>query len=138
MTISYTHNANGKTKTTGADSTTYVWDTQNRLTNATIVSASQTQQLGYEYNVEGMRTKSIVDGVETRYLLDENRQYTQVLEESLRHANIARRNDISAFIHKLLVHCICLYDLLKIFTISTVECWYLARSDDTAHFNSLP
>jgi RHS repeat-associated protein len=83
VTTAYTYDSNGntKTKTAGTELTTYVWDTQNRLTAATISAGSQTKQLGYEYNAEGMRTKSMVDGVETRYLLDENRQYAQVLEE---------------------------------------------------------
>jgi RHS repeat-associated protein len=40
-----------------------------------------TQQIAYEYNVAGIRTKSTVNNVEIRYLLDENRQYAQVLEE---------------------------------------------------------
>jgi RHS repeat-associated protein len=83
VTTAYTYDGNGntKTKTAGTELTTYVWDTQNRLTAATISAGSQTKQLGYEYNSEGMRTNSKVDSVETRYLLDENRQYAQVLEE---------------------------------------------------------
>jgi len=82
-TTTYTYDSNGntKTKTIGTESTTYVWDTQNRLTGATIATNSQTKQLDYEYNVNGMRTKSTVNNVETCYLLDENRQYAQVLEE---------------------------------------------------------
>jgi RHS repeat-associated protein len=77
----YDNNGNTKTKIVGTELTTYVWDTQNRLTAATISEGSQTKQLGYEYNVNGVRTKSMVDGAETRYLLDENRQYAQVMEE---------------------------------------------------------
>ncbi len=77
----YDNNGNTKTKTAGAESTVYVWDTQNRLMGATINKNGQVQQLGYEYNVAGLKTRAIVDGVETRYLLDENRQYAQVLEE---------------------------------------------------------
>ena len=83
ITTAYTYDNNGntKTKTAGAESTTYVWDTQNRLMGATIDKNGLVQQLGYEYNVAGLKTKAIVDGAETRYLLDENRQYAQVLEE---------------------------------------------------------
>jgi RHS repeat-associated protein len=77
----YDKNGNTKTKTTGTESTNYVWDTQNRLTAATISASGQNQQLGYEYDVEGIRTKSVVNGAETRYLVDENRQYAEVLEE---------------------------------------------------------
>jgi RHS repeat-associated protein len=78
----YDNNGNTKTRTAGAEITNYVWDTQNRLMGATISANGQVQQqLGYEYNAGGMRTKSTVNGAETRYLLDENRQYAQVLEE---------------------------------------------------------
>jgi RHS repeat-associated protein len=78
---SYDNNGNTKTRTVGTEITNYVWDTQNRLMGAAIASNGQTQQLDYEYNVHGMRTKSTVNGTETRYLLDESRQYAQVLEE---------------------------------------------------------
>jgi RHS repeat-associated protein len=77
----YDNNGNTKTRTGGTEITNYVWDTQNRLTGASISANGQTQQLGYEYNVNGKRTKSTVNGAEVRYLLDENRQYAEVLEE---------------------------------------------------------
>jgi RHS repeat-associated protein len=84
VTTAYTYDNNGNTKTkvAGTETTNYVWDTQNRLAGATINNSGvTTQQMAYEYNAEGMRTRSTVNGVETRYLLDENRQYAQVLEE---------------------------------------------------------
>jgi RHS repeat-associated protein len=77
----YDNNGNTKTKIYGTETTKYTWDTQNHLTGASIEANGQTQQLSYEYNFNGVRTKSIVNGVETRYLLDENRQYAEVLEE---------------------------------------------------------
>jgi RHS repeat-associated protein len=83
VATAYTYDSNGNTKTkvTATETTNYVWDTQNRLTSAVITANGQTKQLGYKYNTEGMRVRSTVDGVETSYLLDENRQYAQVLEE---------------------------------------------------------
>jgi RHS repeat-associated protein len=84
VTTAYTYDNTGntKTRTVGTEITNYIWDTQNRLTDATIShNGVPTQQMTYEYNAEGMRTKSTVNGAGTRYLLDENRQYTQVLEE---------------------------------------------------------
>jgi RHS repeat-associated protein len=83
VTTAYTYDNNGntKTRTIGTEITNYVWDTQNRLMGAAISANGQTQQLAYEYNINGMRTKSTVNGTGTTYLLDENRQYAQVLEE---------------------------------------------------------
>jgi RHS repeat-associated protein len=84
VTTAYTYDSNGntKTKTAGTELTSYVWDTQNRLSSASIINNGSTiRQMIYEYNAEGVRIKSLVDGAEIRYLLDENRQYAQVLEE---------------------------------------------------------
>ena len=35
----------------------------------------------YHYDIDGIRVRSVVDGAETRYLIDANRPYAQVLEE---------------------------------------------------------
>jgi RHS repeat-associated protein len=79
---SYDNNGNTKTQTLGTEITNYVWDTQNRLMGTTITNNSvATQQIAYEYDIAGVRAKSTVNGAETRYLLDENRRYAQVLEE---------------------------------------------------------
>jgi RHS repeat-associated protein len=78
----YDNNGNTKTRTARTEITNYLWDTQNRLTSASVSDHGvTTQQMAYEYNVAGVRTKSTMNNVETHYLLDENRQYAQVLEE---------------------------------------------------------
>jgi RHS repeat-associated protein len=80
-TYVYDHNGNLTKKTSGANVTTYNWDTQNRLNGATIVTATGTQQATYRYDANGVRVASMIDGNETRYLVDDNRTYAQVLEE---------------------------------------------------------
>lgn len=80
-TYVYDLNGNLTNKTSGANTTTYNWDTQNRLTGATIVTATGTQQATYQYDANGVRVASTIDGNETRYLVDDNRTYAQVLEE---------------------------------------------------------
>ncbi len=46
----YDRNGNLTKKTSGANVTTYNWDTQNRLNGATIVTATGTQQAIYKYD----------------------------------------------------------------------------------------
>ncbi len=57
--------------------TTYTWDTENHL----LAANTGTHQLQYQYNADGVRVAATVDGQETRYLVDANRPYAQVLEE---------------------------------------------------------
>ncbi|ELS31336.1 MULTISPECIES: RHS repeat-associated core domain-containing protein, partial [Pseudanabaena] len=79
----YTYDANGNTLsvTKGSDVTVNTWDDSGRLIKAVISSATGTKTVEYKYNSTGIRVISIDDGVETRYLIDENRDYAQVLEE---------------------------------------------------------
>jgi len=46
-----------------------------------ITSATRTKTVEYKYNSDGIRVASIEEVVENRYLIDENRDYAQVLEE---------------------------------------------------------
>jgi RHS repeat-associated protein len=60
----------------------YDWNSENRLISGSITeSAGITKQIQYQYDASGIRVASIVDGEETRYLVDANRYYPQVLEE---------------------------------------------------------
>ncbi|NET91148.1 MAG: hypothetical protein F6K45_24165 [Kamptonema sp. SIO1D9] len=59
----------------------YDWHSENRLIGVERTTAEGTSNLEYQYDPNGVRVASIVDGVETRYLVDTNRQYAQVLEE---------------------------------------------------------
>ena len=67
----------------GTEEVVYQWDYENRL-----VGADGTQQVEYQYDDNGVRVAAIVDGVETRYLIDANRPYAQVLEEYNPEGNI--------------------------------------------------
>ena len=80
----YTYDNNGNTLseiTDAANQIIYTWDYENRLLAAQVTTPTGTTETQYQYDTEGIRIASIVDGVETRYLVDTNRPYAQVLEE---------------------------------------------------------
>jgi RHS repeat-associated protein len=83
VTKRYTYDDNGNTLTEQEPGkrTVYDWDSENRLIGAQITDTSGTKTVQYRYDVEGDRVSSTVNGVETRYLVDGNRTYSQVLEE---------------------------------------------------------
>jgi RHS repeat-associated protein len=76
-TFTYDSNGNKKTETKAGVTTTYTWDAENRL-RATQGGGSSTV---YDYDYAGTRVSQSVNGVETRFLVDKNRNYAQVLEE---------------------------------------------------------
>jgi RHS repeat-associated protein len=82
---SYTYDNNGNTltKTENGVTTEYTWDYENRLIAAKVRGAGGAvqQQMQYRYNDRGIRVAATVDGVETRYLVDEVQPYAQVLKE---------------------------------------------------------
>lgn len=80
-TYHYDQNGNLLSKQVAEKATTYEWNQQNQLIGATVVQNEVTQQLGYQYDVDGVRVAATVDGIETRYLVDTNRQYAEVIEE---------------------------------------------------------
>ncbi|MGF1674223.1 MAG: RHS repeat-associated core domain-containing protein [Rivularia sp. (in: cyanobacteria)] len=59
----------------------YDWNSENRLIAATTIDSTGNHNIQYQYDANGVRVASIVDGEETRYLIDANRYYPQVLEE---------------------------------------------------------
>ncbi len=74
----YTYDANGNTLTSnGSAVTAYSYDAANRLIR--VQEAAKT--IDFEYDSDGIRVTRTVDGVITRYLVDKNREYAQVLEE---------------------------------------------------------
>lgn len=84
QTTNYTYDNNGNTLSRIKDATdqiVYRWDDQNRLIGANVTTSTGTHYLGYRYNHDGIRVASIVDGQETRYLIDANQPYAQVVEE---------------------------------------------------------
>jgi RHS repeat-associated protein len=76
-TFTYDNNGNKKTETKAGVTTTYTWDAENRL-KATLGGGVSTV---YDYDYSGIRVSQTVNGVETRFLVDKNRNYAQVLAE---------------------------------------------------------
>ncbi len=76
------YDANGNTisKTNATDQVFYHWDYENRLI-AVDNDGDGTNDIEYQYNADGIKVSQTVDGEETRYLIDANRPYAQVLEE---------------------------------------------------------
>lgn len=83
-TITYTYDDNGnllsRTQVTDAasETTTYTWNDDDRLV---AVATPDGSSVTYQYDEQGIRVSSTVDGVTTDYLVDKNRPYAQVLEE---------------------------------------------------------
>ena len=77
----YDNNGNVISQINPTDQITYQWDDENRLIQAEVANSEGTQQVSYQYNSEGIRVSSTVDGIETRYLVDPNRSHAVVLEE---------------------------------------------------------
>jgi RHS repeat-associated protein len=80
----YSYDANGNTLsrvTNAADQALYKWDFQNRLIGATVTEAAGTHRANYGYDANGIRVSQTIDGQQTKYLVDANRPFAQVLEE---------------------------------------------------------
>ncbi len=80
----YTYDKNGNTLSRVANATDqaiYCWDAANRLVEADLTGAGGTQHLLYQYDADGIRVGSKVDGEETRFLIDANRPLAQVVLE---------------------------------------------------------
>ncbi|GEM_PF-1525877 len=79
----YTYDADGNTlgKQNADVQVVYQWDFHNRLREETTTTPSNTQRVDYQYDADGIRVASIVNGAETRYLIDSNRPIAEVVEE---------------------------------------------------------
>ena len=62
------------------DQVFYEWDLENRLIAAD-TDGDGVNDVTYEYDADGIRVSQTVNSEETRFLLDKNRPYAQVLEE---------------------------------------------------------
>ncbi len=62
------------------DQVLYNWNYENRLTDVDN-DADGTFEIENHYNADGIRTAQTSDGEETRFLIDSNRPYAQVLKE---------------------------------------------------------
>ncbi|MCX4030004.1 putative Ig domain-containing protein [Endozoicomonas sp. SM1973] len=76
----YTYDNNGSTLTETLDNkvTTYTYDAKNKLASA----EKEGKTTSYRYNHNGIRTGKTENGVTTQFIVDENRDYAQVLVES--------------------------------------------------------
>ena len=83
-TYTYTYDDNGNTlsKTDGTNVNTYSYDYENRLVSADIQLGDTPGQVVYTHNSQGIRISKTVSGITTRYLVDSNRPYAQVLVET--------------------------------------------------------
>lgn len=78
--INYGYDANGQTtqKTAaGVGTVTYSWDFEGRM----IGTLAPSESLAFGYDLDGIRIAKSVNGVVTRFTVDKNRDYAQVLEE---------------------------------------------------------
>ena len=77
--ITYAYSANGETtsKTSSAGAVTYTWDFEGKMVGA----VSPGELLAFAYDVDGIRTAKSVNGTLTKFVVDKNRDYAQVLEE---------------------------------------------------------
>src|SRR5690606_4098757 len=76
-TYTYDNNGNTLTETENGQTTGYSYDAQNRL----VSMSSGLNTATYEYNVAGIRTAKTENGTRTRFLMDSNRDYAQILAE---------------------------------------------------------
>jgi len=61
------------------ETVTYDWNQENRLVGVSAPNLS----ISYEYDADGVRVSKTVNRVTTEFLVDKNRDYAQVLEESV-------------------------------------------------------
>ena len=78
----YTYDANGNTLSKDSDGrgVVYEWDAENRLVGVD-ADGDGSNDVSYEYDVDGIRVSRTEGGEKTNFLIDSNRPYAQVLEE---------------------------------------------------------
>ncbi|MCZ7358032.1 MAG: DUF2341 domain-containing protein [Candidatus Methanoperedens sp.] len=82
---SFTYDNNGNTlkRINATENVLYRYDFQNRLVKADITDVSGSSVVEYAYNGDNIRVQKIVDGSDTtKYLVDGNQPYAQVLLET--------------------------------------------------------
>lgn len=84
-TITSTYDANGSLATQGGggSNTVYTYDARGRITSAAVTQGSSSTTETFTYTPDGIRSGVTVNGVTTRYLVDELSPsgYAQVIEE---------------------------------------------------------
>ena len=79
-TYTYDNNGNTITKSTDGNTVSYDWDIENRLIAAD-TDGDSSVDVENQYDVDGVRVAQTVNGEETRFLIDTNHPYAEVLEE---------------------------------------------------------
>ncbi len=88
-TIEYRYDANGNTTRkieNGNQETVYTWNKEGRLVG---VAKPNGDVISYEYDADGVRVSSTVNGVKNEFLVDKNLPYAQVLEERVNNGLVA-------------------------------------------------
>ncbi|MBC2717914.1 MAG: hypothetical protein HF978_21650, partial [Desulfobacteraceae bacterium] len=76
-TYSYDLNGNTITKSAAGESIAYDYNFENQLTGMQTLAST----VAYQYDADGIRVAQDVDGAQTVFIVDKNRQYAQILEE---------------------------------------------------------
>ena len=81
-TYTYDNNGNIILQTGTAETVSYSYDYNNRLKSAVTSNETGSVIVEYNYDIDGIRVEKIVDGINvSRYTVDKNRIYAQVMEE---------------------------------------------------------
>jgi RHS repeat-associated protein len=81
-TYTYDNNGNIILKAGTGETVSYFYDYNNGLKSAVTTNEAGTLTVEYNYDIDGIRVEKIVDGINvSRYTVDKNRIYAQVLEE---------------------------------------------------------
>lgn len=83
QTTTYSYDRSGQllNEVTGADISSYTYTAAGKLATATVVKNGNTDAASYKYTGDGLRVSRTSNGVETRYLVDDNRQYSEIAQE---------------------------------------------------------
>ncbi|MDP5138249.1 hypothetical protein ORJ04_20070, partial [Rheinheimera baltica] len=78
----YDDNGNTLSKNIDGTVTSYQYNLTNRLVQADSTQAAGGMLAQFYYNVDGIRTRKVVDGTAINYLVDANQPYAQVIAET--------------------------------------------------------
>ncbi len=81
VTYTYDNAGNLVSQTGTGKNVSYEYDALNRLMKATITEGGNTAVESYKYDCAGNRIEKTTNGVTTRYLVDTNTEYAQVIAE---------------------------------------------------------
>ena len=83
VVTTYAYDRSGQllSEVTGADQSTYTYTADGKLSSATVNSGGNSETVGYRYTGDGLRVSRISASGETRYLIDSNREYSEIAQE---------------------------------------------------------